>query len=187
MTASLTLGGTADKTVIQPRQNLLEGLGIPTDKLAAPAYQPITPVEMPPPTREQLEQLENESKATLKLQKDIEPPKESLLKKLHKVISSGKPIFGLRQKSTGEVVSLEKDGQILIGRGEGCDIVIESLGISRQHACINVSNGIAKIEDLGSRNGTFVDKKRITKPVKLVGGEKISLGKNEVLEVIILK
>jgi hypothetical protein len=100
MTASLTLGGVADKTIVQPRQkNSLEGFVIPTDKLSKPAYQPITPVEMQPPTREQLEHPESSPEATLKFSKDTEAHKESLFKRLHKVISSGKPTFGLRLRA----------------------------------------------------------------------------------------
>jgi len=53
----------------------------------------------------------------------------------------------------------------------------ESATVSRLHARIFVSDGQATIEDLGSKNGTFLRGKRLTGPVTLTDGDDILLGR----------
>jgi hypothetical protein len=48
-------------------------------------------------------------------------------------------------------------GRTVIGRAPECDVRIEDLGISRQHAEIRLTPGRATIVDLGSTNGVVVD------------------------------
>lgn len=67
-------------------------------------------------------------------------------------------------------------GENIIGRAADALINVASLKVSRRHARIVVSDGRAVLEDLGSRNGTYVDERRIEGPVELKGGEHISVG-----------
>lgn len=62
----------------------------------------------------------------------------------------------------GEVMSL---GLLpaTIGRHPGCRIVVDDAGVSRQHATISLAEERLFIEDLGSRNGTFIEGERITR------------------------
>lgn len=53
--------------------------------------------------------------------------------------------------------------RFLIGRGKHCDLVIDSGKVSREHAAIVRDDGMFFIEDLGSSNGTWFDKRRITR------------------------
>jgi pSer/pThr/pTyr-binding forkhead associated (FHA) protein len=48
------------------------------------------------------------------------------------------------------------DGENVIGREEDAAAWIESASVSRRHARIVVSGGTATLEDLGSKNGTFL-------------------------------
>jgi hypothetical protein len=50
---------------------------------------------------------------------------------------------------------------LMIGREAGCRLVIDDSSVSRQHAVIHEVAGKWYVEDLGSRNGTFVDGNRI--------------------------
>jgi len=50
-----------------------------------------------------------------------------------------------------------KPGAYIVGRDPGCDIVIPDPYVSRRHARIFYRDGRWYIEDLGSRNGTYVD------------------------------
>jgi ABC-type multidrug transport system ATPase subunit len=52
--------------------------------------------------------------------------------------------------------------QMLIGRGEECEIRIDGLLISNHHARISQSGGMVVIEDLNSTNGTYINGQRIT-------------------------
>lgn len=68
----------------------------------------------------------------------------------------------------------------LVGRDPDSAIWIDVPGVSRRHAAIRiVTDGTttgAVIEDLGSTNGTFVDGRRVTKPVPLGDGDTIRVG-----------
>lgn len=55
------------------------------------------------------------------------------------------------------------NARFLIGRGKHCDLIINSGKVSREHAAIVREGDIFFIEDLGSSNGTWFDKKRITR------------------------
>lgn len=72
------------------------------------------------------------------------------------------------------------EGSTLIGRDPECAIWIEVPGVSRRHAALTVasdgSSTTAVIEDLGSTNGTFVDGRRVTRPVTLHDGDSIGIG-----------
>ncbi len=53
--------------------------------------------------------------------------------------------------------------RFLIGRGKHCDLIINSGKVSREHAAITREGNIWFIEDLGSSNGTWFDKRRISR------------------------
>lgn len=56
------------------------------------------------------------------------------------------------------------NGNHVIGRGRNCDLVIRELTLSRRHARICVSNnGDFLLEDLGSKNGTFIDDVKVSR------------------------
>jgi DNA-binding winged helix-turn-helix (wHTH) protein len=71
------------------------------------------------------------------------------------------------------------DGENVIGRDPDVAVPINAAIVSRRHARILVSQGTATIEDLGSKNGTFVDDQRLTAPRILRGGEVIKVGDHE--------
>jgi len=48
--------------------------------------------------------------------------------------------------------------------------------VSRRHARIRVAGGQATIEDLGSKNGTFVADRRVDSPMPLADGDVIRVG-----------
>jgi len=68
------------------------------------------------------------------------------------------------------------DGGNLIGRGGDARIVTESARVSRHHARILVSRDGVVIEDLGSKNGTFVGGRRIDGPTPLTNGDEVRIG-----------
>lgn len=67
-------------------------------------------------------------------------------------------------------------GWNVIGRDPGCEIVLDTTGISRHHARITVRGNEAVIEDLASKNGTWVNEVRIEKEVALQDGDRVRLG-----------
>jgi adenylate cyclase len=68
-------------------------------------------------------------------------------------------------------------GNCSIGRLDRNTIVLDAANVSRRHALINVQDvGDFWLIDLGSSNGTFLNKRRVHQPVRLNGGDKILIG-----------
>jgi pSer/pThr/pTyr-binding forkhead associated (FHA) protein len=67
-------------------------------------------------------------------------------------------------------------GETLLGRSPYCSIVVNDGLVSRQHAAIRVTRDGMQIEDLGSRNGTFVNHRRISGTHVLSPGDRIDIG-----------
>ena len=65
---------------------------------------------------------------------------------------------------------------ILIGRGIECDVVIKDVKASRKHCRLTRAKGGFTLEDLESRNGTFVEGKRIESSVKLKPSQTFKVG-----------
>ncbi|MBN2171759.1 MAG: SpoIIE family protein phosphatase [Candidatus Krumholzibacteriota bacterium] len=63
-----------------------------------------------------------------------------------------------------------------IGRSHSCDLILDDPAVSRRHARLFREGGEWWIEDLGSRNGTFVEDRRLATPRALKGGERIQIG-----------
>jgi len=67
------------------------------------------------------------------------------------------------------------DHDLTIGRDAACDIVIPDRQVSRQHARISLSGSGVILEDLGSKNGTFLNNQPVIEPQKLVEADEISI------------
>lgn len=64
-----------------------------------------------------------------------------------------------------------------IGKGDSCDIKIgDDVMVSRLHARLSLERGLLWIEDLGSRNGTYINNKKIDKKTLLRSGDKVNIG-----------
>ncbi|MBI3931980.1 MAG: winged helix-turn-helix domain-containing protein [Acidobacteria bacterium] len=68
------------------------------------------------------------------------------------------------------------EGENVLGRSSECAIRVDQAKVSRLHARILVAGSQAVIEDLASKNGTFVSGRRVTGPVRLALGDEICLG-----------
>lgn len=92
---------------------------------------------------------------------------------------------GVERSSKGQLIAYVNDtfaqeqtlngGHVLIGRDELCDIRLPNSLVSRHHALVvNSSTGV-KLVDLGSRNGTFVNDRKIRKHT-LQDNDRITVG-----------
>ncbi len=68
------------------------------------------------------------------------------------------------------------EGENLIGRGSECGVRIASSTVSRVHARLSVDGNQATIEDLESKNGTFLGGNRLEAPARLSPGDEIRVG-----------
>ena len=69
-----------------------------------------------------------------------------------------------------------KDDTTTIGRSPDCDIFLDDVTVSRQHAVLRRNDGRFLIEDQGSLNGTFVNRRRIEN-AELADGDELQIGK----------
>ena len=66
---------------------------------------------------------------------------------------------------------------IVIGRQPYCDLVLNNNAISREHAKLEKKNGVWYVEDLQSRNGVWLNGKRLSyEPTQLTDGDVLLLG-----------
>jgi hypothetical protein len=75
----------------------------------------------------------------------------------------------------GEHFLVEKD-MVTIGRSPDCDVFLDDVTVSRRHAVVSRSGAEFSIEDLGSLNGTFVNRRRVDRG-RLENGDELQIGK----------
>jgi DNA-binding winged helix-turn-helix (wHTH) protein len=68
------------------------------------------------------------------------------------------------------------EGHNVLGRAPDAEVWLDASGVSRHHARITLAGMEATVEDLGSKNGTYVGGERVTTPCRLVDGDQIRLG-----------
>jgi sulfur carrier protein ThiS len=76
---------------------------------------------------------------------------------------------------TGEVFTLER-AQTTVGRSPECDIFLDDVTVSRRHALVERRDQGFALEDLGSLNGTFLNRSRIERS-NLENGDEVQIGK----------
>ena len=69
----------------------------------------------------------------------------------------------------GQEIEVKQD--MLVGRHQDCDLVLQSSAISRRHAALNVRDDQLWLTDLNSSNGTFVNDLRIAQETLLTQGD----------------
>ena len=68
------------------------------------------------------------------------------------------------------------EGEYVLGRDPDLELFLDSRDISRRHARIRIIGEEATIEDLESKNGTFVAERRLEAVTRLVDGDSIRIG-----------
>ncbi len=77
---------------------------------------------------------------------------------------------------SGEIFRLT-GGQVSVGRDSDSDIFLDDVTVSRNHAVLVVTGQTVTLQDLGSLNGTYVNRRRIDTPEALVDGDELQIGK----------
>ena len=69
------------------------------------------------------------------------------------------------------------EGVVTIGRSPASDVFLDDVTVSRNHARIERRPGAVVLKDLGSLNGTYVNRRRIEDDEMLENGDELQIGK----------
>jgi len=70
-------------------------------------------------------------------------------------------------------------GEVVLGRGDDADILLEDPFASSRHAVVYEQGNISVIEDLASTNGTYLNEELLQSPRPLHGGDRVRIGDSE--------
>lgn len=84
----------------------------------------------------------------------------------------------VKDLGTGFVAKTQllREGTLLIGRGEGCDLILEDQYISSSHLKIIHQGEALFVEDLSSANGTYLNGEKIKGKLPLSTSDKLRIG-----------
>lgn len=96
------------------------------------------------------------------------------------VTAQSTPHLILRTESGSRYLSLVSGNCWTVGRGDDNNFVLPDRWISRNHAMLQrMETGEFYLIDLGSRNGSFVNGRRVSVPVTLQNGDRLTFGQTE--------
>lgn len=72
--------------------------------------------------------------------------------------------------------------ELTVGRAAGCSITLDDTFVSQIHARVFSRNGQWFAEDLGSTNGTYVNRSKVSGPMAISSGDRLQVG-NTVMEL----
>ena len=73
--------------------------------------------------------------------------------------------------------SIDLSDEVVIGRADRCHLVLDDTYVSQVHTRVFAQDGRYLVEDLGSTNGTYVNRRRITSPTEVHRGDQVKIGK----------
>ena len=97
-------------------------------------------------------------------------------------IGSLKPVqVGLEIFERGARRSLELRPPFDVGRANGAGLVLRDGEASRRHARFSTHDGLVYVEDCKSRNGTFLNGKRIADAIEVREGDEVDVGTTRIV------
>lgn len=81
-----------------------------------------------------------------------------------------------RPEGKPQVVPLD-GSEVRFGRSRECDVVLSDTFASERHARVYPREGAWMIADMGSTNGTYVNRRRVQEPTPINAGDQVTIGK----------
>lgn len=93
---------------------------------------------------------------------------------------AGRPPDRLSVVALGEKTRVfDLDEELIIGRAERCQVVLSDRYASQVHARVFRRDDAVFLEDMGSTNGTYLNRKKVTSPIPVARGDRVRIGKTE--------
>jgi pSer/pThr/pTyr-binding forkhead associated (FHA) protein len=73
--------------------------------------------------------------------------------------------------------SYDLGDELTVGRAGGCQITLDDTYVSQLHARVFRRENQLYVEDLGSTNGTYLNRKKVTAPIAIRRGDRLQIGK----------
>jgi pSer/pThr/pTyr-binding forkhead associated (FHA) protein len=78
--------------------------------------------------------------------------------------------------------SFDLGTELIVGRSDKCHVVLDDTYVSQMHARIFAKDDAYMLEDLGSTNGTYLNRQKVTAPAEVQRGDRVKIGRT-VLEM----
>lgn len=113
---------------------------------------------------------------------DVPKPKRERAPRRATGRKHGPPILRLVAPPELRGRSYELGEEITIGRAAGCQVTIDDTYASQLHARVFQRDGKIFVEDIGSTNGTYLNRRKVTGPMVVQRGDQLQIG-NTILEL----
>ena len=94
----------------------------------------------------------------------------------------GPPVLRLVAPAEQKGRTFALGDEVTIGRAAGCQVTIDDSYASQLHARVFHRDGQFYVEDIGSTNGTYLNRKKVTGPMVIQRGDQLQIG-NTILEL----
>ena len=72
--------------------------------------------------------------------------------------------------------TFEVGEELTVGRAAGCQVTLDDTYVSQLHARVFTRDGQIFVEDLGSTNGTYLNRRKVTGPMVFQRGDRLQIG-----------
>lgn len=79
----------------------------------------------------------------------------------------------------GKSKTFDIGDELMIGRDAKCQVILEDTYASQIHARVFTKDDGVFIEDMGSTNGTYLNRKKVTSALSVARGDRVRIGKTE--------
>jgi pSer/pThr/pTyr-binding forkhead associated (FHA) protein len=95
---------------------------------------------------------------------------------------SGRPQLRVLEPAALKGRTYDLAEELTVGRAAGCQVTLDDTYASQLHARVFVRDGQYFVEDLGSTNGTYLNRRKVSGPMVMQRGDKLQIG-NTIMEL----
>ncbi len=122
--------------------------------------------------------------AEVKAPKKVEAPPRRAKRETRRATRKAAPIqLAVVEPAAQQGRTFPLGEEVTVGRAAGCQVTLDDTYASQIHARLFARDGQLFVEDLGSTNGTYLNRKKVQGPMVMQRGDKLQVG-NTVMELV---